>query len=196
MSPSVKHFLRHYGEMVLAMFLGMAVLGSPRRLGACAPSARDSDAFMFLGMATTMTVPMVGWMRYRGHGWRANTEMSASMFVPTFAVIGLLSRACSTDIGVLMAAEHVVMLLAMVGAMLLRPDEYIHHHARAGDGMSVAARLAGFAVVLALVFAGAAFAGSRLDVHPGKTASQAAAWARWPRWRRSRCAAWRSARTA
>jgi len=34
--------------------------------------------------------------------------------------------------------------------------------------MTVATRLAGFAVVLALVFAGAAFAGSRLDVHPGK----------------------------
>ena len=25
---------------------------------------------------------------YRGHGWRANTEMSASMSLPTFAVIG------------------------------------------------------------------------------------------------------------
>ena len=130
MSPSVKHFLRHYGEMVLAMFLGMAVLGLPadwamRSVGA------DSDAFMFLGMATTMTVPMVGWMIYRGHGWRANTEMSASMFVPTFAVIGLLTTGLLTDIGILMAAEHVVMLLAMAGVMLLRPDEYIHHHAHA-----------------------------------------------------------------
>jgi hypothetical protein len=35
--------------------------------------------------------------------------------------------------------------------------------------MNVAAKLAGFATVLALVFAGAAFAGSQLDVHPGKT---------------------------
>ena len=34
--------------------------------------------------------------------------------------------------------------------------------------MSTAARLAGFAAVLALIFAGAAFAGSRLDVHPGR----------------------------
>ena len=34
--------------------------------------------------------------------------------------------------------------------------------------MSVAGRLAGFAVVLALVFSGAAFAGSRIDMHPGK----------------------------
>ena len=131
MSPSVKHFLRHYGEMVLAMFLGMAVLGLPadwalRSIGA------DSDAFMFLGMATTMTVPMVGWMIYRGHGWRANTEMSASMFVPTFAVIGLLTTGLLTDIGILMAAEHVVMLLAMAGVMLLRPDEYIHQHHEIG----------------------------------------------------------------
>jgi hypothetical protein len=38
--------------------------------------------------------------------------------------------------------------------------------------MNVASRLAGFALVLALVFAGAAFAGSRLDVHPGKTTTK------------------------
>jgi hypothetical protein len=34
--------------------------------------------------------------------------------------------------------------------------------------MSPLARIGGFAAVLALVFAGAAFAGSRIDVHPGK----------------------------
>ena len=39
--------------------------------------------------------------------------------------------------------------------------------------MNVATRLAGFAVALALVFAGAAFAGSRIDVHPGKPSSAA-----------------------
>ena len=126
-SPT-KHFLRHYGEMVLAMFLGMAVLGYPvdwgmGRLGA------NSDEFMFLGMATTMTVPMVGWMLYRGHGWRANAEMSASMFVPTFAVIGLLAAGVITGIGVLMVIEHVAMLAGMLAVMLLRPDEYRHHHA-------------------------------------------------------------------
>jgi flagellar biosynthetic protein FliP len=127
MSPAAKHFLRHYGEMVLAMFLGMAILGLPVDWVMSSAGA-DSDAFMFLGMATTMTVPMVGWMIYRGHGWRANAEMSASMFVPTFAVIGLLTAGLLTDIGVLMVVEHVVMLLAMAGVMLLRPEEYIHHH--------------------------------------------------------------------
>ena len=123
----MKHFLRHYGEMVLAMFLGMAILGLPVDWAMNSAGA-DSDAFMFLGMATTMTIPMVGWMMYRGHGWRANAEMSASMFVPTFAVIGVLTTGILTDIGVLMVVDHVVMLLAMAGVMLLRPEEYMHHH--------------------------------------------------------------------
>jgi uncharacterized membrane protein YfbV (UPF0208 family) len=83
---------------------------------------------MFMGMATAMTLPMVGWMLYRGHRWRANAEMSAAMFVPTFAVIGLLWTELLTDTGALMAVEHVAMLLAMAGVMLLRPAEYIHHH--------------------------------------------------------------------
>jgi hypothetical protein len=129
MSTSAKHFLRHYGEMVLAMFLGMAILGAPVDW-AMSSAGADSDAFMFLGMATTMTVPMVGWMMYRGHGWRAGAEMSASMLVPTSAVIAVLTSGVLTDIGVLMAVEHVVMLLAMAGVMLLRPEEYIHHHGR------------------------------------------------------------------
>jgi hypothetical protein len=37
--------------------------------------------------------------------------------------------------------------------------------------MNVAAKLSGFAVVLALVFGAAAFAGSRIDVHPGRPAA-------------------------
>jgi len=130
MSQPAKHFLRHYLEMVAAMFLGMAILGLPADRALDALGA-TSDAFMFLGMATTMTVPMVGWMLYRGHGWRANAEMSASMFVPTFAVIGVLSAGLLTSIGALMVIEHVAMLLAMAGVMLLRPAEYLHHHGHA-----------------------------------------------------------------
>jgi hypothetical protein len=135
MSPTAKHFLRHYAEMVAAMFLGMAVLGIPAEwaLGAMGIDwpelSRDVPALMFLGMATTMTLPMVGWMLYRGHSWRANAEMSASMFVPTFGVIGLLSAELLTDLGTLMVLEHVAMLAAMAGVMLLRPAEYLHHRA-------------------------------------------------------------------
>jgi hypothetical protein len=133
MSASTKHFVRHYAEMVVAMFLGMAILGIPTgwAMGAMGTSwtelTDNAPALMFLGMATTMTVPMVGWMVYRGHGRRANTEMSASMFLPTFAVIALLWAGLVTDLGALLLIEHVAMLLSMFAAMLLRPAEYAHH---------------------------------------------------------------------
>jgi hypothetical protein len=129
-SRSPKQFVRHYAEMVVAMFAGMAVLGFPADRAMDALGA-TSDGFMFLGMATTMTAGMVAWMMYRGHGWRANLEMAASMFVPAFAVIGLLSAEIMTDLGALMVVEHVAMLLAMAGVMLLRPAEYLHHHGHA-----------------------------------------------------------------
>ena len=41
--------------------------------------------------------------------------------------------------------------------------------------MSPLTKLAGFAVAAALIFAGAAFAGSQIDVHPGKPATEKAA---------------------
>ncbi len=135
MSPATKHFVRHYVEMVVAMFLGMAILGIPAgwALDALGTSMHelhtDAPALMLLAMATTMTVPMVGWMRYRGHGWRPNAEMAASMFIPTFGVMALLPA----GIGVmtLMGVEHVLMLAAMLVAMLLRVGEYTHHHGQA-----------------------------------------------------------------
>ena len=142
---STRHFVRHYVEMVVAMFLGMVVLGVPAgwALGAVGSSwselNTDAPALMLLGMAVTMTVPMVGWMRYRGHGWRANTEMSASMLVPTFVAIALLEASVVDDIGALLVVEHVAMLLGMLGVMLLRPTEYTHHHADAHVELQMAA---------------------------------------------------------
>jgi hypothetical protein len=134
MSP-VRTFIRHYAEMVAAMFLGMLVLGVPAgwALGAIGSSwselNADAPSLMFLGMAFTMTVPMVGWMRFRGHGRRASAEMAASMLLPTFAAIALLLTGAVEDAGALLVAEHVAMLLGMLVAMLLRRDEYTQGHA-------------------------------------------------------------------
>jgi hypothetical protein len=125
-----RHFIRHYVEMLVAMLLGMAILGLPAgmALDALGMSSSelhdDAPALMLFGMAVTMTVPMVGWMRYRGHGWRANTEMSASMFVPTFAVIALLWGGLVVDVGTLLVIEHLAMLPSMLVAMLIRGGEY------------------------------------------------------------------------
>jgi hypothetical protein len=135
MSPPIRQFARHYAEMVLAMLLGMAVLWMPAKLalggvGMSSQELHDSAAAMLLVMATTMTVPMVAWMRFRGHGWPLSLEMAASMYLPTFAALALLSAGLVEDLGVLMTLEHVAMLLSMLAAMLLRRDEYSgHHHA-------------------------------------------------------------------
>ena len=140
MNTPTWHFIRHYLEMVAAMFAGMIVLGIPGEgalhlVGTSTSELKtDAPALVFLGMALTMTVPMVALMRYRGHDWRPCWEMAASMLLPTFAVIAAMWTGINDDFGTLMVAEHAVMLPAMLVAMLLRFDEYAgchHHHAEA-----------------------------------------------------------------
>jgi hypothetical protein len=125
-------FIRHYIEMIAVMFAGMIVLGLPGEaaltaMGSGTSELRgDAPAVVFLGMAATMTIPMVAWMRYRGHRWQPTLEMAASMIIPTLAAIALLALG-AMSFGNLMGLEHIAMLLGMLLAMLLRPDEYAGH---------------------------------------------------------------------
>jgi hypothetical protein len=133
MNSSTRHFIRHYAEMVLAMVLGMVVLGIPAEMALNAAGSgmteleADAPGVLLGGMAVIMTIPMVAWMAYRGHGRRANAEMAASMLVPGLGVIALLAAGIATDVGDLLLIEHVVMLPSMLGVMLLRRDEYSSH---------------------------------------------------------------------
>jgi hypothetical protein len=105
----------------------MVVLGAPAGwlFSALGTSwTRLSPAMMLFAMAVTMTVPMVTWMRYRGHAWRPTNEMAASMFIPAFIAMALLWTGVASGTGTLMVFEHVEMLAAMFAAMLLRRDEY------------------------------------------------------------------------
>jgi hypothetical protein len=131
-------FARHYAEMVVAMLLGMFVLGGIGAvlLGAVGVDTGswhdDAPALMLGSMAVTMSVPMVAWMRYRGHGWAPCWEMTASMVVPSVAAIALLWGGVVEDSGALMAIQHATMFPAMLLVMLLRRDEYTgHRHAAA-----------------------------------------------------------------
>lgn len=122
---SVSRFIRHYAEMVAVMFAGMYALMAPAGwlLGALGTSWSDlSPAMYTFAMALTMTLPMVPWMRYRGHAWRPNLEMAASMLIPTFAVMAVLWAGVAK--GGLMVPEHAGMLACMLIAMLFRRDEY------------------------------------------------------------------------
>ena len=126
-TASTRRFARHYAEMVIAMFAGMFVLGAVASAFIDLDALRDdSPTLMLLGMAFTMTAPMVAWMRYRGHGWAPCADMTAAMFLPTFLAIAL--GAAGMGLGGQMAVEHSLMFPAMLVAMLLRRDEYTMAH--------------------------------------------------------------------
>lgn len=123
----ISPFWRHFLEMFAAMWIGMAV-GRPvflaiTGLSSTAQASRLYPAQSVLSMGLSMTLPMVAWMLFRGHGWRNSTEMSAAMLVPAVPFIILCSQhvlAGGTANGVYM----VLSTLAMLGLMLYRRDVY------------------------------------------------------------------------
>lgn len=143
-SRLTRAFARHYAEMVAVMLVGMAALAIPARLAtdALLPGVDPDDpALMLAQMAVTMTVPMIPWMRWRGHGWRPCVEMAGAMLVPGLATVVLALTGVVASLGLLMTLEHVVMFAAMFGVMLARPEEYSGaacHAPAAGDASLVA----------------------------------------------------------
>jgi hypothetical protein len=124
-------FLRHFGEMVLAMLLGMGVFALVNDailipLGFPYLSARFSPEAFSLAMAVSMTVPMVAWMRIRKHAWRLSAEMAGAMLVPIVLLIAVCSIGHLPST-VLLTGTHIIMLPAMLAVMLYRWRDYTCH---------------------------------------------------------------------
>lgn len=130
-SGSKRAFARHFGEMVLAMLLGMVVLGGSAELVFALSGTSLSDqsgGFQVMLMGLNMTVPMVLWMSHRGHAAARNVEMALSMIVPS-VIAAALAWGGALESGAALGVQHVVMIPAMLGVMLWRYDEYSHPHA-------------------------------------------------------------------
>jgi hypothetical protein len=124
-------FARHFGEMVLAMLLGMVALGGLAELVLALSGSSLSDqpgGTQVMLMGFNMTVPMVLWMSYRGHAAARNVEMALSMLVPSVAAAAL-AWAGALGSGAAIAVQHAVMIPAMLGVMLWRYQDYSHPHA-------------------------------------------------------------------
>jgi hypothetical protein len=109
---SKRAFARHFGEMVLAMFLGMLVLGGVAELlfaAAGSSLADQSGGAQVMLMGFNMTVPMVIWMSYRGHAAARNVEMAMSMIVPSVAAAAL-AWAGALESGAALGVQHAVMI--------------------------------------------------------------------------------------
>jgi hypothetical protein len=121
-----RRFLRHYLEMVAAMLVGMMVVGAAVRgvlalAGLGFPTRYPELAA--LEMAFDMSVGMVAWMRYRGHGWASTLEMVGAMFAPAVGLLPLLWLGL-IDGEALLVLEHLAMFPLMFLVMLRRRDEY------------------------------------------------------------------------
>jgi hypothetical protein len=119
--------------MTVAMMLGMALLGAA--FGAIHVALfgtgfdrawREHTELAVFAMTFNMTVPMVAWMRHRGHGWKACGEMGAAMFGLAFALLALFWLGAVPG-DVILPLEMALMLPAMIAVMLVRLDEYTGH---------------------------------------------------------------------
>jgi hypothetical protein len=130
-------FTRHLLEMVVAMMAGMAVLGVV--VGMLGEPSGEVNLLVEYGvMGVFMSVPMVAWMRYRGHAWSDGLEMTAAMLVPMFALVlpvelDMARYVPGLSEESLMVLAHVAMLAGMAALMIYRLDRYTHeahsHHA-------------------------------------------------------------------
>jgi hypothetical protein len=89
-SPFWGHFLTMLGMMVTGMFVTGAVF-----LSVVGLKTWDEITFVYptqalVAMAVGMTVPMVGWMLYRGMGWRNSSEMALAMIAPVIPFLCLV----------------------------------------------------------------------------------------------------------
>jgi hypothetical protein len=129
-----RHFVQHAVEMTVAMMLGMIVLGVAFRgihlamFGTGFDDAwhRHTELAVF-AMTFNMTLPMVAWMRHRGHSWERGGEMAAAMFVLAFALLGLFWLGVISA-HIALPLEMALMVPSMLLVMLYRVDDYSGPH--------------------------------------------------------------------
>ena len=133
-----RRFLRHFFEMVVVMMVGMVALGTA--FGAFhqlafgsgfANAWRDHVGLAVFAMAFNMTLPMVLWMRHRGHSWERGAEMALAMNLPLLPGFVLYGFGAIPGRGVL-GMQMMLMIPAMLAAMLYRREEYSATHAAHG----------------------------------------------------------------
>ena len=144
----MKRLIQHYLEMVIAMFAGMMawgwlsamLFGQGGAMGMHASEVIDAEQSLMsqiggiTAMDLSMIIPMILWMRYRGHSWRHGAEMSAAMVVPALPVYAAELIWPGTFGPMSAMWSHGAMLLGMAVLMIAQRDMYAgHDHAHAAQ---------------------------------------------------------------
>ena len=126
------YFIWHLLEMCLAMciggvplivlfFIGAAKIGYPDLI-------EQSPELSVLVIGFILSLPMLAWMRFRGHEWRPTLEMASTTIVLGSLLVGLVW------LGVLAKSSllewmRTLACPAMLIPMFFRLDIYTAHHA-------------------------------------------------------------------
>jgi hypothetical protein len=128
----VWHFVLHYVEMCLAMCIGGITLNVLFFMGAAQLGYTNlperNPEFSILMIGILLAIPMAAWMRFRGHDWRSNLEMSSTSIILAILLIGAYWLGVLPKNGML---EWIKVLACpvMLIPMLLRLDLYTGDHA-------------------------------------------------------------------
>ena len=125
-----RHFGRHYAEMAAVMAVGMVAAAALYMtiVNLMVEPISWEEALIrypvqsLLVVAVGMSLPMIPWMRRRGHSRRSSWEMAAAMALP------VIPFACLAWFGVVEGAQCglycIVGFVAMLALMLYRRAEY------------------------------------------------------------------------
>lgn len=129
--PSWRHFTRHFLEMTAVMTIGMLVAAFVFMIAlnlavegdlTWEQALADYPTHALLAIAIGMSVPMVPWMRYRGHSRRSAYEMAVVMgfLAIPFICLALFNIVKGAQCGLYCLAG----LVAMLALMLYRRSDY------------------------------------------------------------------------
>lgn len=128
---TVRMFLWHLAQMMIAMMLGMVVgYGTFLAIiGTNGDQARHLyPTTSLVVMALSMTMPMVAWMRFRRHTWRDSIEMGSAMLLPAVPFLVCLWAHVFRDAP--NGPYMMVSTAAMIGLMIYRWNVYSMHPAK------------------------------------------------------------------
>jgi hypothetical protein len=128
LAAQVRRFLLHFLELQIPMGLGALICYLVGRLIPASSSfatVYHPGTYLFtIGDVLFLTVPVVAWMNFRGHGWRHSLEMAVAMLAPVAAIIVLGQLAGFAYLLWLVTAMYPAMCLGMLVYMLYRRDHF------------------------------------------------------------------------
>jgi hypothetical protein len=127
LSPFGKHFLEMFGVMVAGMILAAGIFVTIVGMTWDEATLQHPLASLLV-IAGGMTIPMAVWMLHRGMGVRNAMEMAAAMAVPAVPFMCLVWFGVTKN--ALCGPYCILAVVAMIGLMLLRRDEYSMDMAR------------------------------------------------------------------